>query len=315
MNNSFTWEPMGPLNSPYLTPDKIGGVYLLVFKGTPKRVIYVGQTGNFNRRIKEHQEAFLSGRRSIWRVMNNQDIYELMSHNGEEEPHKYYASLAKRYKRVLWATTDINKEEISNDLSKSDNFDENWREFVRDKYIKNIEVWVCRTPNEEYTRLRLESQIQNALRTHYSIGSHIHHPVDDMCFLGKVEFADKKFGVPYTFTNAPDISDEFTRLLHSKKLGKRYLKPAKALKQAEARVKKMKKEKQIKDARLTYKNAGKSWKLVDEIDFKKLVNSNIPLPKLVERFSRPPEEIVRRHEYLVKNHVNLTELKYEYKEK
>lgn len=306
MDNSFTWEPWNKN-----LPNEGGGVYLIVFKGTPKRVMYVGQTKNFKNRLSQHREGFLNGRRNIWRVETDQDIYELMSHNGEREPYKYYASLAKR--GLLWATADRNKEKISNDLYPSDNFDENWRLFVREKYFVNFEVWVCRTDDDAVLRKRMESQIQNAIRAHYGIGSHIHHHVDDMCFLGKVEEPDQDFDTPYTFLNAPDVSDEFAQLLNNQmpENATRYLKPAKAKKQAEITAKKAVEAEVVRAARVMYKNAGKSWKLKDEADLRLCLNTSTPLHEIANRLSRTPEEIEKKYQRWVNTSLKVPELRYD----
>jgi predicted GIY-YIG superfamily endonuclease len=298
MNISFTWEPKNSIPK----EGRVGGVYLLVFKGTPKRVIYVGQTQDFRERLKQHWDAFLSGKRSIWRVEDNQDIYELMSYNGEKEAYKYYASLAK--KGLLWAATDINQKEPINQLYKKDNFIENWLTFVRNKYVVNIEAWVCKTPDDKELRIRIESQIQNAIRSYYSIGSHIHHHVNDMCFLGKVDLPDKNSSI--TFTNAPDISDEFTMVLQNQLENKAsiYLKPKIAQKKAEAAAK-------IKALRETYNNAGKGMSKKERYDLLACFKSGVHLNEIVRKFSRPHDEIVQRYITLVENNENLPKLEYE----
>ncbi|WP_224995502.1 GIY-YIG nuclease family protein [Cesiribacter sp. SM1] len=197
------WELMGSLSSPISKAG--GGVYLLVFKGTPKRVIYVGTTNNFNNRIDKHRRCMLEGKRTIWKADVRKDIYELMSHMDEKNPYKYYASLAKR--NLLWATTDINKTTPTNDLLKKDSYEENWKDFVHNQYIHAIEVWALETGYSDETNKRIESQIQTALKNRYSIGSHIHNK--GMCWLGKIEYADDVFNTSFTFSNAPDISEEF----------------------------------------------------------------------------------------------------------
>lgn len=295
MNNNFTWNYMGTLYSPAPISTEHGGVYLLVFRGTPKRVIYVGTTNSFHRRIYQHQQGMLTGRRTVWRSDSSNDIYELMSFNGERKPfYEYYHSLAK--KNLLWATTAINREVPANDLLKKDSFESNWQEFVQNSYIKNIEVWICCTPNNEEIKLRIESQIQNIIKINYSIGSHIHSGKNDMCWLGKIHFGDEVFKSPYIFSNTPDISNEFSMLLNeqiSKNVIK-YLKPSIIAKKAEA-------EKSLNEIREAYKFSGTPWDDKEGDILLTCLHKNIPLIVIAKEYLfRTPKEIAQKYSTLSK---------------
>src|SRR5690606_9908594 len=109
------------------------------------------------------------------------------------DPYKYYHSLAKQGK--LWATTTVEKNAPANDLSKRDTFEGNWRKFVHEQYIHNIEVWTCTTAADVGIDKRIESQIQTTLKFNYGIGSHIHNT--GMCWLGKIEYGAEAFDTPY----------------------------------------------------------------------------------------------------------------------
>ena len=61
-------------------------------------------------------------------------------------------------------------------------------------------------------------------------------------------------------------------------------------------------------AREIYKNSGKGWKLLDEIEFKKLIKANTPLLDIAARLSRSPKELEKRHQYLLDNNVQLPDL-------
>ena len=135
----YNWKFKGTLDNCLSSTEK--GVYILIFNGSPKRIVYVGTTNNFSRRIEEHRTGYLRGNRTIWRVSLNEDIYELMSYQGnysKARKFEYYALLAG--KRKLWAQTTVESEKPTNHLYKGDNFDIYWKKYVSDFYIKNLEV-------------------------------------------------------------------------------------------------------------------------------------------------------------------------------
>lgn len=292
MNKNYTWELMGSLDSP--TFKSGGGVYLLIFKGKPKRVIYVGTTQSFNKRIDQHRIGMLEGKRTVWRAGSDKDIYELMSFKDEGNPYKYYHSLAK--KNLLWATTTIKKEVASNDLLKKDSFEENWREFVHDHYIKNIEVWICRTDDSQSTNKRIESQIQTALKNNYSIGSHIHKiNSSEMCWLGKIEYGEEVFSTQYTFGNSPDISEEFEKILHnlSSQNFINYRKPHKVKEAAS-------KAEELKAIREQHQYSKTSWHRKEDQLIHRCLELNMTEDEIAGYLQRTPEEISQRVKYLSK---------------
>ena len=85
----YTWKYGGTLDQNITNFDS--GVYLLIFKGSPKRVLYVGTTNCFKRRMEQHKVGYILGNRTIWKLSENDDIYELMSYQGTSGRFKYYA--------------------------------------------------------------------------------------------------------------------------------------------------------------------------------------------------------------------------------
>lgn len=206
----YNWKYNGTLEENM--SDFQSGVYLLIFKSNPKRIVYVGTSNCFKRRMIQHKTGYMEGNRTIWRVSKGDDIYELMSYQGaggKASKFKYYASLAKR--GLLWAHTTLEKEEIINDLNKKDNFKNNWQEYVTNFYIKNIEIWTCSMSDDEDRILALESKIQRTFQNNFFIGSHIN--ANGMSFLGKIEFTGDLSNFEYNFLSFPDLDKKSIMLL------------------------------------------------------------------------------------------------------
>jgi len=206
----YKWKYNGTLEENL--SDFQSGVYLLIFRGNPKRIIYVGTSNCFRRRMIQHKTGYMVGNRTIWRVSSRDDIYELMSYYGEKgkaNKFMYYARLANQ--GLLWAHTTLEKEEVTNDLNKKDNFKGKWQEYVTDFFIKNIEIWTCSMNDDENRILALESKIQRTLQKNYCIGSHIN--ANGMSFLGKIEFTGDLADFKYNFLSYPDLDEESVKLL------------------------------------------------------------------------------------------------------
>ncbi|AHM59208.1 hypothetical protein D770_04705 [Flammeovirgaceae bacterium 311] len=268
-----------------------GGVYLLVFSGPPKRVIYVGTTNSFNRRINQHRVGILEGRRTIWRVDKGEDIYDLMSHRGKGNPYKYYLKLAK--KRKLWATTTVDKEIVANDLVKKDNFEENWKDYVHGFYIHKIEILVLKTDFSQETNKRIESQIQTTLKDKHAIGSHIHST--GMCWLGKIEYTEDVYSTSYAFNYAPEISEEFKELFTN--LGNKsytnYRKPTKVTTRAERAANRQKEKEE-------YKFAQTPWLQEEDDVLRKCAALNVPKIDISKMLQRPLSEVNKRIQFFKK---------------
>ncbi|TRX49312.1 hypothetical protein FNH22_27180 [Fulvivirga sp. M361] len=287
----YTWKYGGILDDYSVSSN--GGVYLLVFKGSPKRIIYVGTTKSFQRRMAQHKSGYLIGNRTIWRLTSSEDIYELMScqgNRGKSSRFSYYASLAKNGK--LWAHTTIEKESIMNDLNSNDDFNLFWKNYVSNFFIKNIEIWTCEMFDDHERILALESKIQRMIRTHFAIESHIN--AHGMSFLGKIEFTGDISKYKFDFISLPDFGEDEIMLfkqLPSKKI-------LKFEKKASRRKRELKHLK-IKEARIEHKFAYTKWKNEENDILFTCCKLNIEVTDIANSYlQRTVEEIENRIKYL-----------------
>lgn len=270
-----------------------GGVYLLIFKGTPKRIIYVGATNSFQRRMSQHKAAYQIGNRTIWKTSPSEDIYELMSCEGKRAKSsrfKYYASLAKNGK--LWAHTTLEKEHIANDLNPKDDFDTNWKEYVSNFYIKNIEVWTCDMFDDQERILALESKIQRSISSNFQIESYING--HGMSFLGKIEFTGDISRYKYTFDNLPNFGEDETLIFNSLS-NKKIIKYEKIV----SKRKRIAKQRKIEEARKTHKFAYTNWEKKENEIIYACCQNNIELKEIADVYlQRTEKEIDHRIKYL-----------------
>lgn len=290
--DKYCWEYNGTLKEIDSTNNM--GVYLLIYNGTPKRIIYLGTTNSFNRRLYEHQEGMLTGKRAVWRTSTDKDIYELMSFEGfsENGKYKYYAKLSKN--NLLWAATNLEKDFIENDLNNRDNYELNWKDYVCNKYIDNIEIWTCKIQESQERIIQLESQIQRAFKNNYKIGSHIHK--NGMCWLGKIELLGNIYNYHYEFSTYPDLDNDSTKLL-------RNLTDKSIIKYKKKRSidKKVQQTELIIKNREKYTMYGKSWISKEDDILYTLSKDGVPIEEMAEKYLlRAPEEITRRIKYLSK---------------
>lgn len=288
----FSWDYHGTLNE--INSTNGIGVYLLIYKGNPKRIIYVGTTNCFNRRMNQHKEGMLLGNRAIWRVDGNKDIYELMSYQGYSEngKYEYYVKLARN--NLLWAATNLGKDNIVNDLYIKDDFTVNWEKYVTNEYIKNIEIWACDMRGSENRIVQLESQIQRAFKSNYKIGSHIHKR--GMCWLGKIELLGNIFDYTFNFKICPDLEKQSVELL--KNLTD---KDVINYKKESYLEKKNTKIEELKEIRKKYKFSKTKWTLSESDILITLHKLGVSIEEISESYLyRTPEEIERRIKYLSK---------------
>ena len=288
----LNWKYNGTLENTISNSN--GGVYLLVFKGAPKRIIYVGTTKCFYRRLNQHKEGYLKGNRTIWRVSNSEDIYELMScqgQRGKSVRFQYYASLAKKGK--LWASTTREKSIITNDLNKNDNFDKNWKSYAL-FFVNNIEIWTCSMNEHEDRVLALESKIQRTFQKNYLIESHING--FGMCFLGKIEFTGEISNFKYNFQMLPDLDQDSIKLLKN-------LPDKKTLdfSKNSFKLKKELKEKKRRETKLKHKFSYTSWLIQEDNILFSCSKLDIDIEVVSNEYlQRSTEEVKRRITYLRK---------------
>lgn len=289
----YKWINNGLLNKPINNLNK--GVYLLIFKGNPKRIIYVGTSNCFSNRMEQHKKGYLEGNRTIWRIKQSDDIYELMSCQGassKSQRFKYYASLAKKGR--LWAHTTIENEKTYNELLKKDSFINNWRLYVESFFINQIEVWTCSMSDSIERILALESKIQRTLQNNYKIESHING--HGMSFLGKIEFMGNLENYKYNFYNFPDL-DKTTKDLLKELSIKKVIKYEKK----SSRIKLELKQKKIDEARLLYKFAFTKWESLENDILNSCCKLNIKIEIIAHIYlQRTTAEVKNRIKYLAR---------------
>ncbi len=286
----FDWEYKGTLSNITATNSK--GIYLLVYRGNPNRIIYVGTTNCFKRRLNQHREGMIAGQRTVWRVKENEDIYALMSYKGEKEKYKYYYSLAK--KGLLWASTTLEKEQVQNDLKKKDNFETEWKDFVSNNYINKIDIWTCDLNGCENRIIQLESQIQRAFKSNFFIGSHIHK--EGMCWLGKIENLEDVYSYRFDFKRYPTLDEDSIKLL--KNLTDKRVIGYEKLKHT---MRKQEKKEKLEELKKKYIYAGDKWQPKENDIIYSLCRLGISYEDIaVNYLKRSPEEVKKRIEYIGK---------------
>ncbi len=203
------WIYRGILEKPDVCKEK--GVYLFIFNGTPKRIIYTGTAysdDGFYGRWSEHNKLFKSGGRATFRSSEKSDIYELMKF--KNNPEKYYKDLADR--KLLWVNSD--KKEggyFINHYTKEITFKDLWKSYVARIYLTNIELWSCNIENKEYGEI-LETKLQVVLGKYYHIGFYDGYAQN---WLGKQEKKGKGNSLEFKFTKFPVLDTETLMILEN----------------------------------------------------------------------------------------------------
>ncbi len=262
-----------------------GGVYVLIHHGFKERIIYVGTTTNFERRWTEHIESMRRGNRTVWRLDNNEDIYDLISSQGSRDYYKYYRELALNHK--LWASTSVLKTSFSNELNEKDNFQENWFDYTVQSFQPNIHLWAC-PMNErlEYATI-LESQIQRALKVNFKIGSHINK--NNMSWLGKIEHLEDIFNLKFEFINFPINEANGLKILKDLR-EKRIIQWNKKGYSPPIRSPKFTRQ-ELKEIRKTFPQAHYQWMAVEYELMKYLIEQEQNVDQISKLLLRTPKEI------------------------
>jgi len=167
---NLNWKKAGILSEFYKeTIDDGWVVYLHIFSGYPKRIIYVGTSEEPETRWKYQQMQLLTGLGTVFRVEESKDIYELMSYKNKsnKKPEDYYRDLALKEPPLLWVPTDTHSP--SNFLNDNDSFKDNWESYINKFYIKNIEIWYSKVQNKEEAYIA-ETLIQSKVSNDSLIG-------------------------------------------------------------------------------------------------------------------------------------------------
>ncbi len=218
MNTLITWKELGYLSKDETfqnisTDDKQPAVYLFVYNN--EKIIYVGETDNVLKRLKEHIKLFTTGGRTCFRVSNDvmnkgKKIYELMTLNRmltlKSDQFEYYRKLSAS--KAIWIPSNDKSGKYWNSLYKEENnnFESDWLPYVRNDYLPRTRVWVAEfidstelMRNKEI-RIALESQIQDILRKglEYDMGYYTNSK--QWSWLGKQEIIDREELNKFTFT-------------------------------------------------------------------------------------------------------------------
>ena len=201
-NYQLTWIQSGTLYK--LETCFNQGVYIFVYHGIKKRIIYAGTAASldgFTGRWCEHLKLFNIGGRAVWRPDKNEDVYNLMSFKDGKKPD--YCLLC--HKGKIWVNSNKKNDEgfydSCYDIGKS--FKENWRDYVINEYLDRISVWRCNI-KDPYVAKILESKIQMSLGKYFNLTFYNTRPQN---WLGKMEIRDIQQLSKYTFSfnNLPEV--------------------------------------------------------------------------------------------------------------
>ncbi len=205
-----SWNLEGSLSDP--SNNRHSGVYLFVYEGKIKRLIYVGtaynQSGGFTDRWGTHINLFKVGGRTTWWIDKNEDIYDLMTIKNKDL-HSYIKDLRGNDK--VWCPTDIvNSSGRYKSYFKNDYFNEDWKKYVNKVYLPSISVYSCEINDENVGRI-LETKIQVVFGDYFKIG-YCNNVKKN--WLGSQQ-GDKSIAqfTCFKFTNYPEIDSESLKLL------------------------------------------------------------------------------------------------------
>lgn len=161
------FEQLGKLNELELWKNNamVSGVYLWVYTKFKPRIIYVGtaMSQSIFERTCDHYKDISVGLETIFKVKEEQDIYELMCVSDLSGQSEHFKDMAA--KGNIWVPQDKIRSESSKCFFKdqyyNDNFQENWSNYLPG-YIKNIEIWKCELDSKDLAEI-LETQLQQAL--------------------------------------------------------------------------------------------------------------------------------------------------------
>lgn len=198
---ALSWRHLGSMES-FLYSDH-GGVYCFVYRGKFNRVIYVGTTSHFGRRLQQHHDGYKRGNRTVWRINDGDDIYGLMSSVGIRDYVKYFKKQAKQGN--IWASTTLEMLVPKNLLMPSDEFVK-WQHYVELEYMPKIDVWILSlSPYDPDKAAKIESAIQQRIDSLFKLGRFFNHK--DYSILGKIEFNSWRVCIGDVFDNTPEVDD------------------------------------------------------------------------------------------------------------
>jgi predicted GIY-YIG superfamily endonuclease len=191
------WAYLGCLDS--LDQSKqISGVYVYIFRGTPRRLIYVGTSIDIVARMNQHIKHMKEGLHTFFRAQRYSDIYSLMSIPSELDREEYIKTLPGRV-RDIWIPA--NPPPKGAHLLNSQTTFQTWnQQFLQVDFMPNVEVWCCSIA-DKYQKM-LESQLQLKFRDAYRIG--YYNLRENFSWLGKIE-CDVQNAFSVVFKMDPDL--------------------------------------------------------------------------------------------------------------
>jgi hypothetical protein len=199
----LTWENSGTLGS--LKTSFESGVYVFVFSGQVKRLIYTGTAKSFSNRWCSHLNEYQIGGRTIWRPDPDEDIYDLMS-----APYEKYKDLTRDYK--AWLPSGKKNAGYYTPLFAGPDFKDFVARYPLEEYLTNMSVWVCKIEKEQLQKI-LESKIQKAFGLKFDLKYYTKRVPQN--WLGKIEIQDDKIlsGYNFHFDVLPDIDPDSQKVM------------------------------------------------------------------------------------------------------
>ncbi len=295
---TLTWHCLGTIEQ--AQQSTLAGVYMLVHQGCYKRIVYVGTSNCIGRRMQQHYAGFLAGRRSIWKVTKEHDIYSLMSAYGIHNYINYYKQLAAQDK--VWAATTLDTRGTLNLFAPKQDFDSSWQDFVKDVYLPNIEVWALNiSPYDAKTAVKIESAIQQRVNKAFNLGRYFNHK--DYSILGKIEFNNYIVKAEYKIENVPSLDHASQIILQN--LDKKLV-PEQAYNIAKKQLKRMIESRNTINAKQALERAinkdkypkyGQAWSQQDMEKLRvMLVDFNLQAADMEQYLERPASSIKKRIE-------------------
>jgi len=146
------------------------GVYLEIFPGIPRRVIYVGTTTEqgFGTRPGDYwagKDGYLKMKHYAFKATEHDDIYEQGMRVREGESREEYARRASKMwsDGIIWIPGNTTESELKTLWREG-----NWENHIL-QYYKNVELWGCIISDLNHAK-EVESRIQIALGAKERLG-------------------------------------------------------------------------------------------------------------------------------------------------
>ena len=159
------WQQIGTLRDGVTTEfTKSPGVYMEIFPGKPKRIIYIGTTKEgFNSRPGGYWDHYLSMKHFAFKATTDDDIYSKgMCVNSSDNRAQYHQHLETMIREGnLWVPDwpGCDKDKWK---------EQEWKEFIEKNY-SGVELWGYQISDQK-TQEEVESRLQIALGFMFRIG-------------------------------------------------------------------------------------------------------------------------------------------------